>query len=102
MSGISMDITYRFRSDISEKINKMPLKYFDGTNHGEILSRVTNDVDTVSQTLSQSLTQIITSVTAVVGIMIMMFTINWMMTLVALLIIPLSMGVIGLIVRQSQ
>jgi ATP-binding cassette subfamily B multidrug efflux pump len=102
MAGISMDITYRFRKDISEKINKMPLRYFDGTNHGEILSRVTNDVDTVSQTLSQSLTQIITSVTSVIGVLIMMLSINWMMTLVALTIVPLSMMVIGLIVRQSQ
>lgn len=102
MAGISMDITYRFRRDISGKINKMPLKYFDGTNHGEILSRVTNDVDTVSQTLSQSLTQIITSVTSVIGVLIMMLTINWLMTLVALLIVPLSLGVIGLIVSKSQ
>ena len=62
MSGVSMKITYRFRKDIAEKINRMPLRYFDGTNHGEVLSRITNDVDTVSQTLNQSLTQIITSV----------------------------------------
>ena len=62
MSNVAMNITYRFRKDIAEKINRMPLKYFDGTNHGEVLSRVTNDVDTVSQTLNQSLTQIITSV----------------------------------------
>jgi ATP-binding cassette subfamily B protein len=102
MADISMDITYRLRQDISLKINKMPLKYFDGTNHGEILSRVTNDVDTVSQTLSQSLTQIITSVTSVIGVLIMMFSINWIMTLVALLIVPLSMVVISLIVKQSQ
>jgi ATP-binding cassette subfamily B multidrug efflux pump len=102
MAGVSMDITYRLRKDISEKINKMPLRYFDGTNHGEILSRVTNDVDTVSQTLSQSLTQIITSVTSVIGVLIMMLSINWMMTLVALTIVPLSLIVIGLIVRQSQ
>ncbi len=102
MAGISMDITYRFRRDISEKINKMPLKYFDGTNHGEILSRVTNDVDTVSQTLSQSLTQIITSVTTVIGILIMMLTINWIMTLAAIVIVPLSLAVIGFIVSKSQ
>jgi len=63
MAGISMDITYRFRKDISQKINRMPFKYFDGTSHGEVLSRITNDVDTVSQTLSQSLSQIITSLT---------------------------------------
>ena len=70
----------------------MPLKYFDGTSHGEVLSRVTNDVDTVSQTLSQSLTQIITSVTTVIGVLVMMFTISWQMTLVALVILPLSFG----------
>jgi ATP-binding cassette subfamily B protein len=102
MAGISMDITYRFRKDISEKMNRMPLKYFDGTNYGEVLSRVTNDVDTVSQTLSQSLTQIITSITSLIGVLIMMLSINWMMTLVALLIIPLSMGFIGMIIKQSQ
>ncbi len=102
MANVSMDITYRFRKDISLKINRMPLRYFDGTNHGEILSRVTNDVDTVSQTLSQSLTQIITSVTSLVGVLIMMFSINWLMTLVALIVVPMSMVFISLIVRQSQ
>ena len=91
MSGVSMNITYRFRKDISEKINRMPLRYFDGTNHGEVLSRITNDVDTVSQTLNQSLSQIITSVTTVIGVLIMMFTISWLMTLVALVIVPLSL-----------
>ncbi|MDR3573014.1 MAG: ABC transporter ATP-binding protein [Anaerolineaceae bacterium] len=102
MSGVSMKITYRFRKDISQKINRMPLRYFDGTNHGEVLSRITNDVDTVSQTLNQSLTQIITSVTTVVGVLVMMFTINWMMTLVALTIVPLSMGIIGVVIKKSQ
>jgi len=102
MSGISMDITYRFRKDISEKINRMPFKYFDNTSQGEVLSRITNDVDTVSQTLNQSLSQIITSVVSVVGVLIMMLTISWQMTLVALTIIPLSMGFVILIVRQSQ
>ena len=102
MAGVSIDITYRFRKDISEKMNRMPLKYFDGTNYGEVLSRVTNDVDTVSQTLSQSLSQIITSITTLVGVLIMMLSINWMMTLVALLIIPLSMGFIGVVIKQSQ
>jgi ATP-binding cassette subfamily B protein len=102
MANISMDITYQFRKDISQKINRMPLKYFDGTSHGEVLSRVTNDVDTVSQTLSQSLSQIITSVTAVIGVLVMMFTISWQMTLVALVIVPLSFVVIGLIVSKSQ
>jgi ATP-binding cassette, subfamily B, multidrug efflux pump len=102
MSGISMNISYRFRQDISQKINRMPLRYFDGTSHGEVLSRVTNDVDTVSQTLNQSLSQIITSVTTVIGVLVMMFTISWQMTLVALVIVPVSMGIIGLIVGQSQ
>lgn len=102
MSGISMDITYRFRKDISQKINRMPLKYFDGTNHGEVLSRVTNDVDTVSQTLNQSLTQIVTSVTTVIGVLIMMFTISWEMTMVAVVILPISYGIINLVVSKSQ
>jgi len=102
MSSVSMDITYRFRRDIAAKINRMPLKYFDGTSHGEVLSRITNDVDTVSQTLNQSLSQIITSVVTVIGVLIMMLSISWQMTLVALLIVPLSLVVIGLIIGQSQ
>ncbi len=102
MASIAADITYRFRRDIAAKINRMPLKYFDGTSHGEVLSRITNDVDTVNQTLSQSLSQIITSVVTVVGVLIMMLTISWQMTLVALLIVPLSMVVIGVIIGQSQ
>jgi len=102
MSGVSMNITYRFRKDISEKINRMPLKYFDGTNHGEVLSRITNDVDTVSQTLNQSMTQIITSVTTVVGVLVMMFSISWQMTLVALGILPISFLIIALIINKSQ
>jgi ATP-binding cassette subfamily B protein len=102
MSGISADITYRFRKDISDKINRMPFKYFDSTSQGEVLSRITNDVDTVNQTLSQSLSQIITSVVTVIGVLIMMLSISWKMTLIALLIIPLSMVVVILVVRQSQ
>jgi ATP-binding cassette subfamily B protein len=102
MSSVAMNITYRFRKDIAEKINHMPLKYFDGTSHGEVLSRITNDVDTVSGTLNQSLTQIITSVVSVIGVLVMMFTINWQMTLVALAMLPLSFGVIGLIIGKSQ
>ncbi len=102
MSGIAANIAYRFRRDIIEKTNRMPLRYFDGTNHGEVLSRVTNDVDTVNQTLSQGLTQIITSLTTVVGILIMMFSINWTMTLIALTTIPLSLVFISMIVKQSQ
>jgi ATP-binding cassette subfamily B multidrug efflux pump len=102
MSSVAMNITYRFRKDIAEKINRMPLRYFDGTSHGEVLSRVTNDVDTVSQTLNQSITQIITSIATVIGVLVMMFTISWQMTLVALAILPLSFGIIGLIVSKSQ
>ncbi|MEW6717484.1 MAG: ABC transporter ATP-binding protein [Chloroflexota bacterium] len=102
MSGISMDITYRFRKDIANKINRMPFKYFDSTSQGEVLSRITNDVDMVSQTLNQSLSQIITSVVTVVGVLVMMLSISWQMTLVALLIVPLSMVIVVLIVRQSQ
>jgi ATP-binding cassette subfamily B multidrug efflux pump len=102
MSKIAMDITYRFRKDIAEKINRMPFKYFDSTPQGEVLSRITNDVDTVSQTLNQSLSQIVTSVVTVIGVLVMMLTISWVMTLVALLMIPLSMGIIMLVVRQSQ
>jgi ATP-binding cassette subfamily B multidrug efflux pump len=102
MADVATNITYRFRRDISEKINRMPLKYFDKTTHGEVLSRITNDVDTVNQTLSQSLTQIITSVVTVVGVLVMMLSISWLMTLVALVIIPISMVVVSLIIRQSQ
>jgi ATP-binding cassette, subfamily B, multidrug efflux pump len=102
MADISTNITYRFRQNISEKINRMPLKYFDTTTHGEVLSRITNDVDTVNQTLSQSMTQIITSFVTVIGVLIMMLSISWIMTLVALVIIPLSMITVGLIIKQSQ
>jgi ATP-binding cassette, subfamily B, multidrug efflux pump len=102
MSSVSANIAYRFRRDIAEKVNRMPLGYFDGTNHGEVLSRITNDVDTVNQTLSQSLTQIITSITSVIGVLVMMFSINWMMTVVALLIVPLSLIIISLVIKQSQ
>jgi ATP-binding cassette subfamily B protein len=102
MSSIAMKVSYSFRKDISEKINRMPLKYFDGTNHGEVLSRVTNDVDTLSQTLNQSLSQIITSVTTVVGVLVMMLTISWQLTLVAICVIPLSGLFISVIVKYSQ
>jgi ATP-binding cassette subfamily B multidrug efflux pump len=102
MSGVSIKITYQLRKDLLAKINRMPLKYFDGTNHGEVLSRMTNDVDTVNQTLSQSLSQMITSVVMVVGVLVMMLSISWQMTLLTLLILPLSFGIIRLIVGQSQ
>ena len=102
MTGISMKVTYRFRKDIAEKINRLPLKYFDGTNQGEVLSRITNDVDTVNQTLNQSMTQIITSVTTLIGVTIMMLTISWQMSIVAFVMVPVSLGIVGLIISQSQ
>jgi ATP-binding cassette subfamily B multidrug efflux pump len=102
MSRISIDITYRFRQDIASKINRLPFKYFDRVSQGEVLAHITNDVDTINQTLNQSLSQIITSTVTVVGVLIMMLSISWQMTLIALLIIPLSMGIVILVVRQSQ
>jgi ATP-binding cassette subfamily B multidrug efflux pump len=102
MADVSMKVSYKLRKDISEKINSMPLKYFDSTNHGEVLSRVTNDVDTLSQTLNQSLSQIITSVITVVGVLIMMLTISWKLTLASMIMIPLSMGLVIVIVKKSQ
>jgi ATP-binding cassette subfamily B multidrug efflux pump len=102
MSGIAMKVTYNFRKDISEKIKRMPLKYFDTKSHGDLLSRVTNDVDTVSTTLTQNLTQIVTSVTTLVGVLVMMLTISWLMTLVALLILPISFVLIRAVVKASQ
>ena len=102
MSGVSVKVTYRLREEILSKINRMPLRYFDGTNHGEVLSRMTNDVDTVNQTLSQSLSQMITSVVTVIGVLIMMLSISWQMTLVAMLILPLSLFIIRFIVSRSQ
>ncbi|HEY5585965.1 MAG TPA: ABC transporter ATP-binding protein [Ruminiclostridium sp.] len=102
MSGVAQKVSYKLRKEISEKINRMPLKYFDKTTHGEVLSRVTNDVDTVSQTLNQSLSQIISSFTTLIGILIMMLTISWLMTVASVLIIPLSVIAIALIVKRSQ
>jgi ATP-binding cassette subfamily B protein len=102
MSGVSMDVTYKLRKDISEKLNRIPLNYYDTRTHGEILSRLTNDVDLVSQTLNQSLTQIITSVTSIVGILAMMLSISWAMTLAALVVVPLSMGIVGMVIKRSQ
>jgi len=102
MANVSTNIAYRFRQEIAAKVNRLPLKYFDSVTHGEVLSRITNDVDTVNQTLSQSLTQIITSSVTVVGVLVMMLSISGWMTLIALLTIPLSLAVVGLIVGQSQ
>ena len=102
MSGVAQKVTYKFRKEISQKINRMPLKYFDSKTHGEVLSRVTNDVDTVNQTLNQSMSQIITSVVTIIGVLIMMISISIKMTLVALLILPVSMALIMAVVKKSQ
>ncbi|GAB4462755.1 MAG: ABC transporter ATP-binding protein [Anaerolineales bacterium] len=102
MTDVAIEVTYKLRREMMEKINRMPFRYFDGTPHGEVLSLLTNDVDTINQTLNQSLTQIITSLVTVVGILVMMLTISWQMTLVALTIVPASMLVVMLIIRQSQ
>ena len=90
MSGVAQKVSYNMRKEISEKINRMPLKYFDTKTHGEVLSRVTNDVDTVSQTLNQSLSQMLTAATTLIGVLIMMFSINWIMTLASLIVVPVS------------
>lgn len=102
MNGVANKVSYRLRKEISIKISKLPMKFFDKKTHGEILSCVTNDVDTLSQNLSQSLSQIVTSVITLIGILIMMLSINVTMTIAALLIIPLSLGIIGFIVKKSQ
>jgi ATP-binding cassette subfamily B protein len=102
MSGIAMKITYMFRRNISEKIKRLPLKYFDTKTHGEVLSRVTNDIDTISASLAQNLSQIVTSVTTIIGVLIMMLTISWLMTLVALVILPLSFGLVSIVIKTSQ
>jgi ATP-binding cassette subfamily B multidrug efflux pump len=102
VTGVSQKVSYKLRKEISKKVNRLPLKYFDKVSHGEVLSRVTNDVDTVSQSLNQSLSQIITSATTLIGVLIMMLSISWQMTIVALLILPISMIVVMGIVRRSQ
>jgi len=102
MSGISMKISYRLRREISGKIGRMPLRYFDNQTHGDVLSRVTNDVDMVSNTLNQSLPQMVSSLTMIVGTLVMMLTISWQMTLAALLVLPLSSVLIMAVVRRSQ
>ncbi len=102
MNNIAADITYRFRRDISHKINRLPLSYFDRMTQGELLSRVTNDVDTISTTLNQTLSQLVTSLTMVVGVLIMMFSISWTMTLIALTMVPLSLLIIRVVVKFSQ
>lgn len=102
MTGITQKICFRFRADISEKINRMPMKYFESRTVGEILSRITNDVDTLGQGLNQSVTQLITSVSTIIGILIMMLSISPVMTLIALVILPVSAALIGIVVKFSQ
>jgi ATP-binding cassette subfamily B protein len=102
MTGISQKVAYKFRKDISEKVHRMPMNYFDTTSHGEILSRVTNDVDTLSNSLNQSLGQLITSVITIIGVLIMMLRISVSMTLLALLILPISGIVVSRVIKKSQ
>ncbi len=102
MTGISQKMTYRLRKEISLKINRMPMNYFDTKTHGEVLSRVTNDIDTLGQSLNQSATQMITSVTTLIGVLVMMLSISPLMTVVALLILPVSVGLISVIMKHSQ
>ena len=102
MSGVATKVSYSMRKEISQKINRLPLSYFDKVQSGDVLSRITNDVDTVTQTLSQSLSQMVTSVTQMVGIFIMMLSISPTMTLVALCILPVSMLIVSQVVRRSQ
>jgi ATP-binding cassette subfamily B protein len=102
MAGISQQVTFNLRHEISQKIDRLPLRYFDTRTHGEVLSRVTNDVDTVSQTLNQSLASIVTSVTTIIGILVLMISISWEMTIVALLILPISMFSMRAIIGRSQ
>lgn len=102
MTGISQKMSYRMRKELSEKINRMPMKYFESNTNGEVLSRITNDVDTLGMSLNQSITTLITSITTIIGVLIMMLSINWIMTLIALVILPISMALIMLVVKKSQ
>ena len=102
MSGVSQKMTYNMRKEISEKIHRIPMKYYESNTYGEVLSRVTNDVDTLGMSLNQSITQLITSVTTIIGVLIMMFSISWLMTLIALVILPISAALVMLVVKSSQ
>ena len=102
MTGVTQKICYRMRKEISEKINRMPMKYFESRTYGEVLSRITNDVDTLGQGLNQSITTIITSVATLVGVLIMMLSISPLMTLIAIVILPISMALISFVVKKSQ
>lgn len=102
MTGVTQKVCYQLRRDISEKINRMPMKYFESRPYGEVLSRITNDVDTLGQSLNQSITQIITSVTTLIGVLVMMLSISPLMTLIALVILPVSAWLVSVTVRKSQ
>ena len=102
ITGVTQKITYRLRKEISEKIHRLPFSFFDTKNHGEVLSIITNDVDTLSQSLSQAATQVITSVVTLVGILIMMLTIDWLMTVITLAILPISLLLVSAVVKKSQ
>ena len=102
MTGVTQKVCYQLRKEISEKINRMPMKYFESRTYGEVLSRITNDVDTLGQGLNQSITTIITSLATLIGVLIMMLSISPLMTLIALVILPISMGLIGLVTKKSQ
>ena len=102
MTGITQKVCYRLRREISEKINRMPMKYFESRTYGEVLTRITNDVDTLGQGLNLSITTIITSVATLIGVLVMMLSISPLMTLIALVILPISMGLIALVTRKSQ
>ena len=102
MTGVSQKLTYKLRNDIAVKINKLPMKYFDTKTHGEVLSIITNDIDTLSMNLNQSVTQIITSICTIIGILIMMLSISWQMTLISLIILPIAGILVKFIVSKSQ
>lgn len=102
MSDVTQKVTYRLREQISQKINRLPLNYYDKQTHGEVLSRITNDVDTVSQSLNQSIQQVFTSLITIIGILYMMFSISWQMTLTALVVVPLSALGAMFVVKHSQ
>ena len=102
MTGVSQKLTYRLRNDLAIKINKLPMQYFDKRTNGEVLSVITNDIDTLSQNLNQSITQIITSICTVIGIIIMMLSISWEMTLISIIILPITIFVVGIIAKYSQ
>lgn len=102
MSGVTAKVTYKLREDVNERLHSMPLSYYDRHSQGDILSRITNDIDTITQTLNQSLTQIITSVVTLIGITIMMLTISWQLTVVTILSLPVSMIAVVMIMKKSQ